>query len=445
MKAPDDDKLELQQRHLQRVRVAKSVDTHSSRDARLVLRLGPYLDPQVRLDVSVQAERAVLHQARALARRKWGSLPEPRDPFRPETVWNAVQPCATDGSAVSPSPIRLVRLSYLRKMRRWRRRQVLERDAPEAFIRVEELRALPRLPNDGLAVYIVSHLWQRKSQPDPYDLQMHSLMGLIRRAHDVPEAGVFIDYLSLYQPEYHDKSGEMLTPLTAQEREAFDHGLDLVNILFVHALCPVLILNGIIDPSDESCKSARLDARAITDASTAHASTTSPPLEQAEVVVSHDSFISRGWPWFELRVAMLLKSSSTRMVVCADPKQMDPWRHCVDLATFTEEMKTRQFAKDIGTHQPSIKQQGRFHGFNSMQRVISLFSAVISIVTKAVSDLGFGDDLHAWRRHWKHQYMVTLRKHVAAGPGGLLSNAPPRAAARSERVALPRILSKLPK
>ena len=125
--------------------------------------------------------------AEAWARDEWfpSYTPKAHDPklyHDPEGLWAQLLP----GDDGSPPAVRLLRLSWLleraeqlrrapneaaRRALALPRRQELERDHPEAFLTVEEVRALKRgfenRSTDPLRLLSISHAWAIPEHPDP--------------------------------------------------------------------------------------------------------------------------------------------------------------------------------------------------------------------------------------------------------------------------------------
>jgi len=95
------------------------------------------------------------------------------------------------GADGSPPPVRLIKLSFLEEWARTRRgvqlprRQLLERDHPEAFLSAAEVRALPRgfdqdEEDRPLRVVPISHGWLTPQHPDPRGEQLARFVRQVR-------------------------------------------------------------------------------------------------------------------------------------------------------------------------------------------------------------------------------------------------------------------------
>ena len=143
-------------------------------------------------------------------------------------------------------PVRLVRCSWIleraEKIRskgaQWRmpRRQQLEKEEPDAFLGLGELKRLKHEHGGKgkLAIASLSYCWLTPEHPDPEGAQLVALADKIikaqsrERAPFPAEAGFFIDFLSLCQK---DEAGER----TEDELEAFRTALSNMQIWYAHA------------------------------------------------------------------------------------------------------------------------------------------------------------------------------------------------------------------
>ena len=282
-----------------------------------------------------------------------------RDLVAPESLWEALRAGEDEGMPA----LRLVRLSYLRSRQRWRRRQEIEAEVPDAFIGVSDAQQLPRLPNGALPVLVVSHVWQDMHDPDPDGQQAIELLSLLERnLSGVAEAAIFVDQMSLYQ---HDRIRDR--ERTAEQQAAFISGLDLMNILFVHALCPVVVLN-LANPD------AKSDARSV--------------------------YFGRGWPWAEFRLATLLKSASSWLVLYSSSRELRPYVQPVDAAEALCELSSRSFTNLLDIADAEHR-AARMEG--NIERALKVYDNFHKLAVQVVRNLRLGRGLHAWHAQWHEE------------------------------------------
>jgi len=267
-----------------------------------------------------------------------------------ESVWSVLRE-ETHGH----HPIRLMRLSHLRKARRWTRRQTTDETH---FIGVDELERLPRTADGALPIYVVSHIWQSREDPDPNGTQQETLQRLFASV-DVAEAGVFIDFCSFHQHDKHPDGTE--TRRTDDEQAAFVRGLKLCNVFFAHALVPVLVINNVRATHDDS------------------------------------TFVTRGWPWVEFRLACLLKASHSQLLACSLENELVDSLHAVEPAALVDEMATRKFTSELQASADGGTTRQEKH---NQARMVQLYGEYHEKALAAVRALGYAN-LHDFHRQMR--------------------------------------------
>ena len=157
------------------------------------------------------------------------------------------------------------------------RRQDLERDEPQAYMKVSTLRKLKRGDeriNSPLRLVCVSHIWHGVSHPDPFGDNLLVLADALIKARAVErfptgDFAVFLDWVSLHQRDANGKR-------TPKEQAAFRQALSQMNIWYAHQKTLVYLL------------------------------TQTPP----EWPVATVPYQRRGWPSFERMISMILKHQS---------------------------------------------------------------------------------------------------------------------------------------
>jgi len=213
---------------------------------------------------------------------------DPGEPLRPESaqlyteaasIWQALS-CSHGGVL----EVRLLRGTWLRERARLRlpvpRRQDLEKEAPEAFIDVAALQALPTGQWGKLPIVAVSYAWESAEHPDP---RCEQLVALVDAFETTPsgskplpsEFGVFFDWMSLCQKDAEGHRSQ-------EEQLAFDEALKRMQLWYAHALTTVYLLTA----PTPTAASLPVEGRA-------------------------PAYSERGWPTFESAVACLAKKSSS--------------------------------------------------------------------------------------------------------------------------------------
>ena len=180
--------------------------------------------------------------------------------------------------------VRLLRLSWVVKQakaeRPLPRRQDIERETPQAFLDVDELRRLPTAPQGQPPLLVVSYAWERSDHPDPEGATLRKLCNGLKSARmkNFPEeAGVFVDWCSLCQ---RDRQGRR----TKAEESAFRGALGSMHLFYAHPLTTVALMT-------ETTETARRQHGLI-------------------------PYADRGWPTFESHVAVLVKRASADWDTC---------------------------------------------------------------------------------------------------------------------------------
>mmetsp|Transcript_18068 Transcript_18068/g.52355 ORF Transcript_18068/g.52355 Transcript_18068/m.52355 type:complete len:299 (+) Transcript_18068:98-994(+) len=194
------------------------------------------------------------------------NVPPPECYITPDSLYTLLEPAAEG----KPAPVRLLDSRWVleradalaaaatdaeRERLALPRRQELERRHPEAYLGVEEVRALPTGWDGALAVGAVSHAWLEVSHPDPRGEQLVRIAALIRKAQGgklrrqqpawdvdptIPpyqplpaRVGLFFDWASICQ---HQKAadGSIAIERTADEEAAFRAALESMQIWYVH-------------------------------------------------------------------------------------------------------------------------------------------------------------------------------------------------------------------
>ena len=196
-------------------------------------------------------------------------------------------------------------------------RVIIERDHPEAFLTLEEFRALQAAylqrvactrnvhgmldPEHGEALPVVSasHCWETPHDPDPQGRTLVRLAGGLAGAwdaedEDVPvsglplyqdwgyaDVGVFFDFASLYQNKP--------TRRTAEQEAKFKGALANMSMWYAYQLVTVYIIRG----QDPFLKQYRKDE-------------TTGALTPTDVPNPRDG---RGWPFFEESISQVFKKA----------------------------------------------------------------------------------------------------------------------------------------
>lgn len=166
-------------------------------------------------------------------------------------------------------------------------RQDLERLHPEAFLSVEQCRALAVhdqahgywQPTGALAIGSVSHAWLEPHHPDRHGRQLVKLASILRAAQrkqlprqqtgwdakaprrhgyvQLPaQCGLFYDWASLCQAQ-KAADGSVLVERTSAERAAFSHAINCMQLWYAHQKLFAVLLTELPD----GCTAPPYDAR----------------------------------------------------------------------------------------------------------------------------------------------------------------------------------------
>jgi len=304
------------------------------------------------------------------------NVPPPECYITPDSLYTLLEPAAEG----KPAPVRLLDSRWVleradalaaaatdaeRERLALPRRQELERRHPEAYLGVEEVRALPTGWDGALAVGAVSHAWLEVSHPDPRGEQLVRIAALIRKAQGgklrrqqpawdvdptIPpyqplpaRVGLFFDWASICQ---HQKAadGSIAIERTADEEAAFRAALESMQIWYVHQ---------------------KLFAILVTDL----------PARCAGTVAPYDA---RGWPTVERAWANVAK-----------PNSISCWPMLYDVGTGDEA------ARAAPLHPQQVAELLATKKFTSpkadLPLVLRLYNETIISVLGGATELNFND------------------------------------------------------
>jgi len=161
---------------------------------------------------------------------------------------------------------------------------------------VPEAALVVGAPPPGVRLWVVSHPWLGKQHADVTGEQMLEIIGRLENLSAADDDAVFYDYLSMFQKRVDDVDDR-----SAEQKDLFRRGLRSINELYSSPFCNVVITTTIPE-------SARGDAHELPAAQGGAG--------KARVEPNAAPYVSRGWCFFELFVALLFQRQTQLNEVC---------------------------------------------------------------------------------------------------------------------------------
>jgi len=161
---------------------------------------------------------------------------------------------------------------------------------------VPEAALVVGAPPPGVRLWVVSHPWLGKQHADVTGEQMLEIIGRLENLSAADDDAVFYDYLSMFQKRVDDVDDR-----SAEQKDLFRRGLRSINELYSSPFCNVVITTTIP-------KSACGDAHEVPVARGG--------AEKVRVEPNRVPYVSRGWCFSELFVALLFQRQTQLDEVC---------------------------------------------------------------------------------------------------------------------------------